>query len=230
GQHPAPLRRELVANTPDRLDVPRLRRVKLDLLAQAADVDGDGAGVTKVADVPDGVEELLPREDLARVSREEEQQLELLGGEIQRRAVALDTAQARVNGQRAEVDRIVEHHRGHTARRKPAQNRLDTQHHLARTERLGHVVVRASCETSYLVRLVAARRQQDDRHGAVRAQVAADFQAIQTGQHEIQNNQVRRLLRHTAQGGWAVLSRRDDEAGRGEVLAEHFADARLVVH
>ena len=58
----------------------RVRRVGLDLLAQAPDVDGHRRGVA-VAVAPHVLEDLLAAERLARVAHEEREQLELPGGQ-----------------------------------------------------------------------------------------------------------------------------------------------------
>src|SRR6476661_7231130 len=78
------LRLEFVADTPDGLDVARAHGVRLDLLAQASDVDGHGAAVAEMGVVPDVVEELFAGEDLTRARRQEVQQIELLGGQLDR--------------------------------------------------------------------------------------------------------------------------------------------------
>src|SRR3954453_1453880 len=101
-----PLRLELIPNAPDCLEVARAHRVGLDLLAQAPDVDGDGAGVAVELEVPDLVEELLAREDLAGMAGEEEEEVELAGGQVERHAVAPDIAPARIDAQRPEAEHL----------------------------------------------------------------------------------------------------------------------------
>src|SRR5437762_10480087 len=88
---------ELVADTPDRLDVAGADRIGLDLLAQASDVDGHGAGVADEVVVPDLVEELLAAEDLTGVAGQEVEEVELLGGQVDRAVADLDRARLRVD-------------------------------------------------------------------------------------------------------------------------------------
>ena len=65
------------------------RRVVLDLLAQAADVDGHGAGVERGLVAPDAAHQLVAREDAPRVAGEEPEQVELLRGQPQLGSPAL---------------------------------------------------------------------------------------------------------------------------------------------
>jgi hypothetical protein len=94
---------EFVADAPDGEDVARLRGVALDLLAQAADVDGHGRGVAVEFVAPDVVEELRAGEDLMGMPREKPEQVELLGGERDVLAVEGDGAGGLV--QRSVVER-----------------------------------------------------------------------------------------------------------------------------
>ena len=70
-------RLEPVADAPDRLDVTRPRRVGLDLRAQPAHVHRHSRRVAVEGVLPDRVHQLRARERLARMAREEQQQVEL---------------------------------------------------------------------------------------------------------------------------------------------------------
>ncbi len=88
---------ELVADAPDRLDVARVERIRLDLLAQTTHMHRDRAGVATIGVAPHLVEQLRAREDRPRVAGQEEQQIELFGCERERRVVVRDAARAGVN-------------------------------------------------------------------------------------------------------------------------------------
>jgi len=62
---------ELVADASDGLDVAGAFRVRLDLGAEAAHVDGDCAAIASKGPVPDLVEGVLAAEDLTGVTGEE---------------------------------------------------------------------------------------------------------------------------------------------------------------
>ena len=61
---------------------------------------------------------------------------------------------------------------------------------LADAERLGDVVVGAGVERRDLVRLLAARREHDDRHGGPFAQPPDHLEAVEVGQAEVQDDDV----------------------------------------
>ena len=95
--------REPVADAPDGLQGPRLRRVVLDLLAQPPDMDGDRAGVERGRVAPDASHELVAREDPARMAGEEPEQVELL-----RRQAQLPSAAARPRASSTSIDEAAE--------------------------------------------------------------------------------------------------------------------------
>ena len=72
-----------VADAPFGDDVGGLRRVLLDLLPQLADEHRHHAGVPVVAVPPYGVQYLLPGEDRVRALGEQQEDVELLGGEVE---------------------------------------------------------------------------------------------------------------------------------------------------
>jgi len=60
-------------------------------------------------------------------------------------------------------------------------------------ERLGDVVVGADLEAQDLVALIVARREHDDRHLAAASQAAADLDAVDPGQHHVEDDEVEAL-------------------------------------
>ena len=68
-----------VADAPDGLQEPRVRRVLLDVAPQPVDVDIDRAGLAGVVVAPDAFQQLVAAEHLAGVAQQERQQLERLG-------------------------------------------------------------------------------------------------------------------------------------------------------
>src|SRR5262249_31337779 len=75
-----------------------------------------------------------------------------------------------------------------------AQDRLDARDELAGTEGLADVVVGAKVETDQAVDLLDPRGDHYDRNGAERAQLAADLQAVAPGEHQVEQDKVRRML------------------------------------
>src|SRR5581483_460061 len=96
----ASCRPQPVADSPDRLEQLWMRRVALELLAQAANVNRHRARVERGRVTPDALHQLLAREDAVRVRGEEPQQLELLRRQAERLAVAPRLARDRVDHDR----------------------------------------------------------------------------------------------------------------------------------
>ena len=116
---------EAVAGAPDGDDVARIGRVVLDLLAQPADVDGDGAAVAVAA--PDELEQVLAAEHLPWMLDEHLEQLELAGGHPHRPAGDAHLVRGEVDLEPAEA----EPRRG-AACAGAAQDRLDAGDDLRR--------------------------------------------------------------------------------------------------
>src|SRR5258708_4401578 len=84
--------REAVADPRHRVDVLRLLRVDLDLLAQPVDVSVDGSGLDVDVVAPNIAQQLRAAEDLARAGREQRQHVELGDGQDHLDVVAPDLA------------------------------------------------------------------------------------------------------------------------------------------
>ena len=71
-----------------------------------------------------------------------------------------------------------------------AQLGADAAEQLAHREGLGDVVVGADLEPDHLVDLGVLGGEDDDRHGAARAHVAADVEAARPRHHDVEDQQV----------------------------------------
>ena len=96
--------------------------------------------------------------------------------------------------------------RRHVRLARAAQQRADPRAELADRERLRDVVVRAELEPEHLVELVVARGEHDDRHRARRPQPLADLEPVEPRQHQVEHDQVDRLLGEPPQRLLAVAS------------------------
>ena len=85
-------RQQPVADTPDRLEVLRLGRIGLDLLAQAPYVDGHRSRVERGRVPPDAGHELIAREHPPWMAGEEPEQIELPRGQPHARRPPLRTS------------------------------------------------------------------------------------------------------------------------------------------
>src|SRR5579863_8831609 len=95
---------EPVAGAPDSDDVARLGRVGLDLLAQASDVDRDGAAVAERA--PDHLEQLVAAEHLPRMLDEDAQHGELARRQFDLPSLAADLVCGQVDLEFSEAKRL----------------------------------------------------------------------------------------------------------------------------
>ena len=108
--------------------------------------------------------------------------------------------------------------------------RPDARDQLARRERLGDVVVGARLQPGDAVDLVAARRQQDNRHLALAPDATADLQAVHLRHQHVQDDQVRAVGLETAQAEQAVVGDGHREPLVAQRGGEHGGEAPIVVH
>ena len=94
--------------------------------------------------------------------------------------------------------------------RHPAQRGANPRDELAQSEGLRHVVVGADLETDHRVDLGVARRHHDDRHTRSAAELAADVDAGDLRQHDVEQHE-RGLGRVEARDGLGTVGCRLDE-------------------
>ena len=200
----------------------------LELLAQMADVDVDGAGVAVLGVAPDVLEQRLAAQHPAGGAGEGAEDLELDVGELRLLAAQGHHAAAEVDRQVAALDRLL---LGRVADHPRApQGGLDPAAELAHREGLGDVVVGADLEPGDLVGLAAFRGQHDDRHLAARAQLAADLDPVELGQHQVEDDEVEARLVEALERFAAVVGAGHVVAVLAQRIAEQRLDRLLVVH
>src|SRR5436190_19280743 len=204
--------------------------IALDAATQALDEGIDAAHRDERVAAPDARQQRLAAEHDARVRREQVQQTEFL---IRQLDVAAGDADA--SARRIDLDVMDAH--GSVAsvwrhrRARPPQQRARPRHELAHTERLREVIVRAAFEAEDLVRLFGARGQDQNRHVAVRAAAAdgaADAEAVQPGNHHVEDDQVEPLVLRARDRLPAVRKPFTRVAFEAEMQTDQFADVRLV--
>ena len=174
----------------------------VDLLAQVGDVELDDVGLAAEVVVPHPVQDLRLRQHPPRVAHEEAQQLELGGGQLDRGVAAAHLVAVLVQGQIADDERRVLAGRGHPgAAQQPAQPRDE----LLDAERLGDVVVAARGQAGDAVLDGVLGGEEQHRHlGALAAHPAQHLEAVEVGQHDVEDHGVRPELARRAHGGRAV--------------------------
>ena len=111
------------------------------------------------------------------------------------------------------------------------RHRAHPRHELVRAERLGDVVVGAELEAADAVRFFGARGQHDDGHaggGLVGAQRLADIEAAHARQHDVEDDDVDRMVADV--GERLVAGRRDVRrpAGLLQVVGDELRDIAIV--
>ena len=94
----------------------------------------------------------------------------------------------------------------------PAQRGANAGHQLGHLERLAHVVVRAGLETDHDIERVGARGEHHDRDRRRPPDRAADLEAVQPRQHDVEQDQVERLGPEPVEALPAVAGGLDREA------------------
>src|SRR5438105_6973467 len=179
---------ELVTNSTHRQKMARDGWTGLQLLAKPAHVHIYGAAAADPVVTPDVRKQLLAREDLAGVLREEEEQVELFRLEHALRAVVQHASAARVELERARGDAGAV---GMIPVRDTAKERADPCEQLAQAEGLREIIVRAHLEANHLIDFLAFCCEYEDRDVRLRPEPPADFEAVHLRQHQVEQHEVR---------------------------------------
>ena len=172
------------------------------------------------------------------LAHEEHQEVVLPGGQGQRALAQHDRVRAQVDDEVAVLDDAQRWWVGQAPAPGAAQHRPDPQGQLAGAEWLGDVIVGTGLEADHPIGLLAQRGQHHDGDGPLRAQSPAHFQAVDAGQHQVQDDQVRRLGGDPAQSLVAVanafhmvpIARQvtPDDISQGRVIIDHDDASRPV--
>jgi hypothetical protein len=205
-----------------------MARVVLDLAAQPVDVDVDRARLAGVVVAPHVFQQLVTGEDLARVTHEERQELEGLGFDRQRFAVAQQPMTGDVRLDAAQVDRG--RRRARDRHLGPAEEGPDAGRELTQREWLGHVVVGTELQPHDLVKLRVLGRQHDDRDTGFGADDAGDLHAGQLRQHDVEEHQIGSLSAEPGERLATIRGGDDPIAVDLERVDQGLAQRRFVFH
>ncbi len=114
---------------------------------------------------------------------------------------------------------------------RAAQQRAHARDHFVRAERLGDVVVGAQLQPDDAVRLFGAGGEHDDRHGGrarVAAQRAADLEAVEAGQHQVEQHEIRQRPAHRRQHLGPGMQQVHGKPGAAQAVAEQVRDVVVV--
>ena len=157
------------------------------------------------------------------VAREVFQQAELFGGQFHFAALAEKPAGFEIQLVRAEAAYAL------TETAPPPQERIDARHQFLAPERLGDVIVGSQVQPQHHVLFLTLGGQHDDgRVERVLAHGAADFVAVDLGQHDVEQHQIGLGRERQSQPGFAVSGRKHFAALGGERVRQSAQEGRVV--
>src|ERR1051326_1886557 len=215
---------EAVADAAHRANELRLARIVGELLPQTAHQHIDRAVIRFPIDAANVVHDPLAREDVSAIAHEQSEKPEFRGRQRERLSVQSHRA-----GRPVQLEAAGAH--AFFARRcgSAAQDRLHARDELARLERLRQIVVRTELEPDDPSHQLAARSEHDDRHATRLADRAADCEAVDAGQHDVENDDVGRFRLHGANAVMRIDERAHREAEAREVLLEERVELFVIV-
>src|ERR687894_1247753 len=221
-----PFLAEDIPDTPRGVDELGVAGVALDLLAEVADVDVHRALVAELVS-PHPSQKRAAREHPAGARGEGYQELELGVGEVHLFAPHGHPTTGEVDPQPVIVELV-----GALARwnRGPAHDRPYPRHQFPHGERLGDVVVGPQLQPHDPVYLVVLGGQHDDGHVALRPDAPTDLRAVQLGEHDVQDDEVRFVGLERLESLLAVAHGLDLETLPLQGVRQHLLERRLVVH
>ena len=231
-QNEADVGHEDVAQPPDRLDEDRLGGVGLDQLAQPRDLDVQAAVEGFVFAAPGQFHELVARQRDLGVTGEDLEHGEFAGGDGHGFAVARQGAGGQVQHVGAEFHGFVflAGRAGVFFGAAAAQDGVDPGQQFARVERLGEIVVGAHFQADDAVDFLGLGGQHDDGRVVVAApQAAADGQAVLSGQHQVQHQEVEVFPLPELGHFLGVFGDVDVEALLGQITAQQIAQPGIIV-
>ena len=226
--HPIAKARTGAADSFDSLaEVAELAAQGDDLHIHGAVGDGDVAAV-------DRLDDLRPREDAARPTRQQAQQLELGGGQVHGLIAHAHLVPCRIDGQVVHTNdrgRRLDH--AVTGSLTALEHVSNPRQQDAGAERLGDIVGGAQFQTGDDIRLFTLGREHDDgdfRVLTVGGERATNFQAVNPRQHQVQQNQVRLRGLDKLERLGAVFRDGHAKAIAFEVVTQQLAQVLLILH
>src|SRR5207248_323260 len=215
---------EAVSHAPHRLDGPPVVG-DVDLAAEVPHVDLDDAGVAVVGGIPDVLEDLGLRRDLAHLPHQELEEGELPGGEVE-----LVVAPPGQMGGGIEPQVAGRQHR-RAGRCPPPQQRPQPGGEDHEREWFGQEVVGAGVERLGLVELtVLGGEHEDGRPVAGLPEGRAHPEAVHPGQHDVEDDGVVAAFAGPPEAVFPVRGDIDGEALRLQSAPYRIGEARFVLY
>ena len=133
------------------------------------------------------------RQHLVGVMRQQAQELILDRRQMQFLAIHRGDAGIKIDMQLAGIERALGGNAARLRIRETPERRANARKQLLDRKRLGQVVVGAGIERANLVRILAARRDHNDRHARPCTHRLHHLDAVHIGQAQIEKHDARRL-------------------------------------
>jgi hypothetical protein len=173
----------------------------VDLAAEETDESVQGVLFDIFGGAPNSVKNGAARGDAAFVAHEEFEQTKFGGSEMDFASSAKDAALGEFQGKVADSESV------RSRLGDAALQRADAGEQDGEGERLGHVIVGARIETLDDVgNGIASRQHQNGNVLAKLAETAGDLNAIDSGQHDIEEDEVELVVFGERKSGEAVVS------------------------
>ena len=209
----------------DGLEITGMLGVGLELGAERGDVIVDRAGGGERGVTPDDIEEPFAGDRLAIGFGEEPEHGELAGGQVQRSATADGGLSNEIDADRPEVQ-IADGFAGWLG---TTQQRADAGQEFARAEWFDEIIVGARIEAGDAILDLALGGEHEDRHGnGESAQLGAEGESIELGQHDVEQDEIGFLLEGTVQAGGTVGGGEDAITFGGQGVLEGGAHGAFV--
>src|SRR6516225_2251673 len=111
-----------------------------------------------------------------------------------------------------------------------AQHRANAGQELAQLAWLGEIIVRAELEADHAIDRARRCGEHDDRHAGAPFEIADDRKTVLLRHVEIEDDQVRQLLRDGLAQAGAAVAQADAEAVHAQIVPHHVARGLLVIH
>lgn len=219
-----------VTNTHVRLDIARMRGVGLNLLAQRAHKDAQARQVALSCRAPNLVQDKLVRQYLVGVVCQQAQELILDRRQMQFLAIHRGDAGIKIDMQLAGIERALGDNAARLRIRKAPERRANAREQLLDRKRLGQIVVGTGIERADFVRVLAARRDHDNRHARPCAHRLHHLDAVHIGQAQIEQHNARRLRRGGGDSGMGGLHSHMAQAVSLERGNNKIADGGVVLN
>ena len=195
-----------------------------EALAQRRDGDAHGVGERVRVLVPRPLQELFGADDTAFGGDEDLEHGELLAGQRDVAAVAVDLAAERIDAQARDLAH------GRPVVGAPAVQRPEPEHELLELEGLGEVVVGAELEPGGLVVEPVGGGEHEDRHAAAGGDDASgDLVAGGPGDVAVEDGDVVGVDAQQLQGGVAVAGDVGGDRFQAEAVADGLGHVGLVL-